>query len=96
MYPVHEIFDQVKEVIVKQLVVYPDEVQMTSTFVDDLGADSLDIVELLMTFEEELNIEIPDEVAEVTKTVKDVVDKIFYIVYGYNVPQNVSVEWRMI
>ena len=46
---------------------------MSSTFVDDLGADSLDIVELIMAFEEEFNIEIPDEKAEKIKTVEDVV-----------------------
>ena len=66
-------FDQVKKIVVEQLGVEPDEVQMTSTFVDDLGADSLDIVELIMAFEEEFNIEIPDEKAEKIKTVEDVV-----------------------
>ena len=66
-------FDQVKKIVVEQLGVEPDEVQMTSTFVDDLGADSLDIVELIMAFEEEFNIEIPDEQAEKIKTVEDVV-----------------------
>ena len=66
-------FEQVKKIVVEQLGVEPDEVQMTSTFVDDLGADSLDIVELIMAFEEEFNIEIPDEKAEKIKTVEDVV-----------------------
>ena len=66
-------FDQVKKIVVDQLGVEADEVQMTSTFVDDLGADSLDIVELIMAFEEEFNIEIPDEKAEKIKTVEDVV-----------------------
>ena len=66
-------FEQVKKIVVEQLGVEPDEVQMTSTFVDDLGADSLDIVELIMAFEEEFNIEIPDEQAEKIKTVEDVV-----------------------
>ena len=66
-------FDQVKKIVVEQLGVEPDEVQMSSTFVDDLGADSLDIVELIMAFEEEFNIEIPDEKAEKIKTVEDVV-----------------------
>ncbi|MBR5914714.1 MAG: acyl carrier protein [Selenomonadaceae bacterium] len=66
-------FDQVKKIVVEQLGVEADEVQMTSTFVDDLGADSLDIVELIMAFEEEFNIEIPDEKAEKIKTVEDVV-----------------------
>ena len=58
---------------VEQLGVEPDEVAIDSTFIDDLGADSLDIVELIMAFEEEFNIEIPDEAAEKIKTVQDVV-----------------------
>ena len=66
-------FDQVKKIVVEQLGVEADEVQMSSTFVDDLGADSLDIVELIMAFEEEFNIEIPDDKAEKIKTVEDVV-----------------------
>lgn len=49
---------------------------MDSTFIDDLGADSLDIVELIMAFEEEFNIEIPDEIAEKIKTVRDAVEYI--------------------
>ena len=52
------------------------DVQIDSTFIDDLGADSLDIVELIMAFEEEFEIEIPDDVAEKIKTVKDTVDYI--------------------
>ena len=66
-------FDQVKKIVVDQLGAEADEVHMSSTFVDDLGADSLDIVELIMAFEEEFNIEIPDEKAEKIKTVEDVV-----------------------
>ena len=66
-------FDRVKKIVVEQLGVEADEVQMSSTFVDDLGADSLDIVELIMAFEEEFNIEIPDEKSEKIKTVEDVV-----------------------
>ena len=66
-------FEQVKKIVVEQLGAEPDEVQMSSTFVDDLGADSLDIVELIMAFEEEFNIEIPDEKSEKIKTVEDVV-----------------------
>ena len=66
-------FDRVKKIVVEQLGVEADEVQMSSTFVDDLGEDSLDIVELIMAFEEEFNIEIPDEKAEKIKTVEDVV-----------------------
>ena len=69
-------FDKVKEIAVEQLSVDPADVSMDSTFIDDLGADSLDIVELIMAFEEEFNIEIPDEVAEKMKTVKDAVEYI--------------------
>ena len=66
-------FEKVKAITVEQLSVAPDDVKMESTFIDDLGADSLDIVELIMAFEEEFNIEIPDEAAEKIKTVQDVV-----------------------
>ena len=67
-------FDKVKAITVEQLSVAPEDVKMESTFIDDLGADSLDIVELIMAFEEEFNTEIPDEVAEKIRTVKDAVD----------------------
>jgi len=66
-------FEKVRDIVVEQLGVEADEVQIESTFIDDLGADSLDIVELIMAFEEEFNIEIPDEAAEKIKTVQDVV-----------------------
>ncbi len=66
-------FEKVKDIVVEQLGVDADEVQIESTFIDDLGADSLDIVELIMAFEEEFGIEIPDEAAEKIKTVQDVV-----------------------
>ena len=69
-------FDKVKAIVVEQLGVDESEVAIDSTFIDDLGADSLDIVELIMAFEEEFNIEIPDDVAEKIKTVKDSVDYI--------------------
>jgi acyl carrier protein len=69
-------FEKVKEIVVEQLGVDEAEVAIESTFIDDLGADSLDIVELIMAFEEEFNIEIPDEIAEKIKTVKDAVDYI--------------------
>ncbi len=69
-------FDKVKQISVEQLGVEEDDVTMESTFIDDLGADSLDIVELIMAFEEEFNIEIPDEVAEKMKAVKDAVEYI--------------------
>lgn len=69
-------FDKVKAIVVEQLGVDEAEVTIDSTFVDDLGADSLDIVELIMAFEEEFNVEIPDDVAEKIKTVKDTVEYI--------------------
>ena len=69
-------FDKVKAIVVEQLGVDEAEVSIDSTFIDDLGADSLDIVELIMAFEEEFNVEIPDDVAEKIKTVKDTVEYI--------------------
>jgi len=67
------LFDDVKEVVVEQLNVNPDEVKMESKFVEDLGADSLDVVELVMALEEKFNIEIPDDQAEKIQTVGDAV-----------------------
>ena len=69
-------FDKVKAIVVEQLGVDEAEVTIDSTFIDDLGADSLDIVELIMAFEEEFNVEIPDDVAEKNQTVKDTVEYI--------------------
>ena len=79
-------FDKVKKIVVDQLGVNEADVQIDSTFIDDLGADSLDIVELIMAFEEEFEIEIPDDAiasivtvgdaAEKIKTVRDAVDYI--------------------
>ena len=66
--------EKVKQIIVEQLGVDEAEVTPTAHFVDDLGADSLDIVELVMAFEEAFEIEIPDEDAEKIKTVGDVVN----------------------
>ncbi|WP_196591780.1 acyl carrier protein [Pectinatus frisingensis] len=66
-------FEKVKDIVVEQLGVEANDVKIDSTFIDDLGADSLDIVELIMAFEEEFGIEIPDEAAEKIKTVQDVV-----------------------
>ncbi len=66
-------FEKVKAIVVEQLGVDEGDVNIDSTFIDDLGADSLDIVELIMAFEEEFNVEIPDDVAENIKTVKDAV-----------------------
>jgi acyl carrier protein len=67
------IFDDVKEVVVEQLNVNPDEVTLEADFVEDLGADSLDVVELVMALEEKFEVEIPDSAAESIKSVKDVV-----------------------
>lgn len=68
--------DQVKEIIVEQLGVDEEDVKLDSHFVDDLGADSLDTVELVMKLEEDFDIEIPDEDAEKIQTVKDAIDYI--------------------
>jgi acyl carrier protein len=70
------IFEKVQEKVVEQLGVEAEEVLMESSFIDDLGADSLDIVELLMALEEEFDIEIPDEEAEKLSSVGDVVEYI--------------------
>ena len=70
------LFDDVKEVVVEQLNVNPDEVKLESKFVEDLGADSLDVVELVMALEEKFNIEIPDDQAEKIQTVGDAVQYI--------------------
>lgn len=68
--------ERVKQIIVEQLGVDEAEVTAKASFVDDLGADSLDTVELVMAFEEAFDIEIPDEEAEKIRTVKDAVDYI--------------------
>ena len=71
-----EIFDKVKDIIVEQLGVADTAVTMEASFIDDLGADSLDIVELIMALEEEFDMEIPDADAEKIVSVSDVVDYI--------------------
>jgi acyl carrier protein len=68
--------EKVKEIIAKQLGVDQSEVTTEASFVEDLGADSLDTVELVMAFEEAFNIEIPDEDAEKISKVKDAIDYI--------------------
>ena len=65
---------KVKEIIVEQLGVDESKVVLDASFVDDLGADSLDTVELVMAFEEKFNVEIPDEAAEKIATVRDAVE----------------------
>ena len=64
--------EKVKDIIVEQLGVNPEQVTPTASFIEDLGADSLDIVELVMAFEEEFSVEVPDEDAEKLQTVGDV------------------------
>ncbi len=68
--------DRVKEIIVEQLGVDESQVDPSASFVDDLGADSLDIVELVMAFEEAFDLDIPDEDAEKITTVKQAIDYI--------------------
>jgi len=71
-----DVFEQVKAIIVERLEVEPTAVTPEATFMEDLGADSLDVVELIMALEEEFNIEVPDEDAEKLETVSMVVDYI--------------------
>ena len=71
-----EVFEKVKSIIVEQLGATESSVTMEASFIDDLGADSLDIVELIMALEEEFDTEIPDEDAEKVVTVGDVVEYI--------------------
>jgi acyl carrier protein len=68
--------ERVKNIICDQLAVEPEKVTETASFIDDLGADSLDIVELVMTMEEEFELDIPDEDAEKMKSVGDVISYI--------------------
>ncbi|MEE8484759.1 MAG: acyl carrier protein [Nitrospinota bacterium] len=68
--------EKVKEIIVEQLDVKADEVKMEASFIEDLGADSLDTAELVMAFEEAFDIEIPDDDAEKIQKVQDAVDYI--------------------
>lgn len=70
------VFDKIKKIIVEQLGVEDEDVVMEASFIDDLGADSLDIVELIMALEEEFDIEIPDSEAEKLVTVGDAVEYI--------------------
>ena len=66
-------FEKIKNIVVEQLGVSADEVTLEASIIDDLGADSLDIVELVMAFEEEFGVEIPDEAAEKIATIGDIV-----------------------
>ena len=69
-----EIVDQVKKIVVDHLGIDESKVQLESKFIDDLGADSLDTVELVMAFEEKFDIEIPDDAAETILTVQDAIN----------------------
>ncbi|HQA59810.1 MAG TPA: acyl carrier protein [Tepidanaerobacteraceae bacterium] len=71
-----EILDRIKQIIADQLGIDEDQIVPEAAFIDDLGADSLDIVELIMALEEEFDMEIPDEDAEKIKTVQDAIDYI--------------------
>jgi acyl carrier protein len=71
-----ETADRVKKIVVEHLGVEPDKVNEDASFIDDLGADSLDIVELVMAFEEEFGVEIPDDAAEKITTVRDAIEYI--------------------
>lgn len=68
------VFEKVKEIICKELKVNPDKVVLEANLKDDLGADSLDAVEVIMSLEDEFDISIDDEAAQNIKTVKDLVD----------------------
>ena len=69
-----DVADRVKSIVVEHLGVDEAKVSEDASFIDDLGADSLDTVELVMAFEEEFDIEIPDDAAEKSTTVKDAID----------------------
>ena len=71
-----ETADRVKKIVVEHLGVEAEKVTEEASFIDELGADSLDIVELVMAFEEEFGVEIPDDAAEKISTVKDAIDYI--------------------
>ncbi len=71
-----DVAERVKKIVVEHLGVEESKVTETASFIDDLGADSLDTVELVMAFEEEFNCEIPDDAAEKILTIKDAIDYI--------------------
>jgi acyl carrier protein len=71
--PMSDVADRVKKIVVEHLGVEADKVTEAASFIDDLGADSLDTVELVMAFEEEFGVEIPDDAAEKILTVKDAI-----------------------
>ena len=71
-----DIPERVKKIVIEHLGVDEEKVTETASFIDDLGADSLDTVELVMAFEEEFNIEIPDDIAEKITTIKEAIEHI--------------------
>jgi acyl carrier protein len=71
-----DVAERVKKIVVEHLGVEKEKVVDSASFVDDLGADSLDTVELVMAFEEEFNLEIPDDVAEKITTIKEAIEHI--------------------
>ena len=67
------IFEEVKEILADQLDINPNDIELTSSLADDLGADSLDAIDIVMTIEDQYSIKVPDEVIEAMKTVEDIV-----------------------
>lgn len=68
------VFDEIKEILVDQLAVNENDIEMSSHLVDDLGADSLDAIDIVMSIEDRYEIEVPDEVVEKIETVEDIVN----------------------
>ncbi len=67
------IFDEVKEILVDQLEIKGEDIEMDSSLIDDLGADSLDVIDIVMTIEDQYSVEVPDEAVKLIKTVEDIV-----------------------
>ena len=67
------LFDEIKEILADQLDINEDDIEMTSSLIDDLGADSLDAIDIVMTLEDQYSIEVPDEIIKNMKTVEDLV-----------------------
>ena len=67
------LFDEIKEILADQLDLNEDDIEMTSSLIDDLGADSLDAIDVVMTIEDQYSIEVPDEIIKNMKTVEDIV-----------------------
>lgn len=67
------IFDEIKEILAEQLDIAIDDIELTSSLTDDLGADSLDAIDIVMSVEDQYSIEVPDETIEKMKTVEDIV-----------------------